>query len=136
MMLTQVLQWLPKRGQRERKDARKEAASIEACWLGSFPASTGEAEAEEISDNEPPTSDLPFDLEEGDRVWATGLLPEAHYIQAFATISQRLAEGFTKNAEADPTLPTGGRGAGSSVPDYVKIFGQVFSEEGFTRLPN
>ena len=63
-------------------------------------------------------------------MWATGLLPEAHYVQATSTISQWLAEGFAKNAEADPNLPTGGRGAGTSVPDYVKIFGQVFSEEG------
>ena len=52
----------------ERKDAKKEAASIEACWLSAFPASAGEAEVEESSDSEPPTSDLPFDLEEGDQV--------------------------------------------------------------------
>ncbi len=69
-------------------------------------------------------------------MWATGLLPEAHYVQATATISQWLAEGFAKNAEANLTLLTGGRGAGTLVPDYVKIFGQVFSEEGFVHLPN
>ena len=51
-------------------------------------------------------------------------------------ISQWLAEGFAKNVEANPTLPTGGRGAGTSTPDYVKIFGQVFSEEGFAHLLN
>jgi len=38
--------------------------------------------------------------------------------------------------EPNPNLPTGGRGSGGSVPDYVKTFGQVFSEEGFTKLPN
>ena len=122
----------------ERRDAKKEAVSIEACQLSSFPVSAGEMEVEDLPDNELPTSDLPFDLEEGDQVWATGLLPEAHYIQASTTISQWLAEGFAKNVEANPTLPTvtGGRGAGTSVPDYIKIFGQVFSEEGFARLPN
>ena len=118
----------------ERKDARKEAASIEACWLGSF--SISEEIVDESPDSEPPASDLPFDLDKGDRVWATGLLPEAHYVQATATISQCLAEGFAKNAEANPTLPTGGRGAGTSIPDYVKIIGQVFLEEGFARLSN
>ena len=33
-------------------------------------------------------------LEEGDRIWATGLLPQAEHIRATATVSQRLAEGF------------------------------------------
>jgi len=37
--------------------------------------------------------DIPFDIEEGDHVWATGLIPEAQYIQASSTISQWLAEG-------------------------------------------
>jgi len=36
----------------------------------------------------------------------------------------------------NPTLPTGGKGSGGSVPDYVKTFGQVFSVEGFAKLPN
>jgi hypothetical protein len=69
-------------------------------------------------------------------VWATGLIPEAQYIQATSTISQQLAESFAKNMEPDPTLPTGGRGSGGLVPDYVKIFRQVFSEEGFAKLPS
>jgi hypothetical protein len=38
--------------------------------------------------------------------------------------------------EPNPTLPTGRRGSGGLVPDYVKIFGQVFSEEGFAKLPS
>jgi hypothetical protein len=88
-----------------------------------------------MSEDEP-TSDIPFDLEEGDRVWATGLLPEAEYVQATSTISQRLVETFAKNAEPHPTLPTGRSGSKDLVPDYVKMFGQVFSEEGFMKLPN
>jgi hypothetical protein len=75
-------------------------------------------------------------LEEGDRVWATGLLPKAKYIQATSTISQRLAETFAKNTEPHPTLPTSRRGSKDLVPDYVKMYGQVFSEEGFAKLPN
>jgi hypothetical protein len=45
-------------------------------------------------------------------------------------------ESFTRNSEANPTLPTGGSGSKNPIPDYVKIFGQVFSEEGFAKLPN
>ena len=121
----------------ERKTAKKEATDVNACRTGPFPAIIKDADEDEPSSgSEPPTSDLPFDLKEGDRVWATGLIPEDQYVQATSTISQRLAESFAKNAEPNPTLPTGGRGSGDSVPDYVKIFEQVFSEEGFARLPN
>jgi hypothetical protein len=91
---------------------------------------------DEASDDEPLLLDLPFDIEEGDRVWAAGLIPEAQYIRATSTISQRLAESFAKNMEPNPTLPMGGKGSCSSVPDYVKTFGQVFSEEGFAKLPS
>jgi hypothetical protein len=38
--------------------------------------------------------------------------------------------------ESKPTLPTGGMSLSGSVPDYMKMFGQVFSEEGFAKLPN
>jgi hypothetical protein len=32
-------------------------------------------------------------------------------------------------------LPTGGAGSKDPLPDYMKMFGQVFSEEGFAKLP-
>jgi hypothetical protein len=120
----------------ERRMLKREAASISACRSGSFPAMVEDAEEEDASDSEPTASDIPFDIEEGDCVWATGLIPEAQYVQATSTISQRLAEGFARNSEANPTLPTGGSGSKDPTPDYVKIFGQVFSEEGFAKLPN
>ena len=91
---------------------------------------------DEAPEDKPLPSNLSFDIEEGDRVWATSLIPEAQYIQATSTISQRLAESFAKNTEPNPTLPVGGKGSSGSVPDYVKTFGQVFSEEGFAKLPN
>jgi hypothetical protein len=117
----------------ERKLAKKETADINACRSGPFP--TAAEDASETSEDGP-TSDIPFDLEEGDRVWATGLLPKAEYVQATSTISQRLVKTFAKNTEPHPTLPTGGSGSKDPVPDYVKMFGQVFSEEGFAKLPN
>ena len=45
-------------------------------------------------------------------------------------------ESFAKNTEPSTTLLTGGKGSGGSVPNYVKTFEQVFSEEGFVKLPN
>jgi hypothetical protein len=119
----------------ERQILKREAASISACRSGSFPATIEDADEEEV-DDEPTASDIPFDIEDRDRVWATGLIPEAQYIQASSTISQRLAEGFARNTEAHPTLLTGRSGSKNPIPDYVKIFGQVFSEEGFAKLPN
>jgi len=116
----------------ERKTLKKEEVSINACRTGPFPATV----EDEVPEDEPLPSDLPFDIEEGDRVWATGLIPEAQYIQATSTISQRLAESFAKNTEPNPTLPVGGKGSSGSVPDYVKTFEQVFSEEGFAKLPS
>ena len=47
-----------------------------------------------------------------------------------------MAETFAKNTDPHPTLPTGGSGSKDPVPDYVKMFSQVFSEEGFAKLPN
>ena len=85
----------------ERKAAKKEAANINACRTGPFPTSQP---AEEAPDDEPQTSDIPFDLEEGDRVWATGLLPKAEYIQATSTISQRLCKGTPLTAPTHPHI--------------------------------
>jgi len=38
-------------------------------------------------------------LEEGDRIWATGLFPQAEHICATATVFQRLVEGFRQNSQ-------------------------------------
>jgi hypothetical protein len=65
--------------QTKRRNSRKEEISINTCQTGPFPKLS-----EETSNEEPPISDLPFDLEDGDHVWATGLLSEAQYIQASA----------------------------------------------------
>ena len=91
----------------ERKTAKKEATNVNTCRTGPFPTTVKDADDDEPSSgSEMPISDLPFDLEEGDRVWAAGLILEAQYIQATSTISQRLAESFAKNVEPNPTLPT------------------------------
>jgi len=49
----------------------------------------------ELPPHPEPESEEPDEpLEEGDRIWATGLFPQVEFIQATTTISQRLAEGF------------------------------------------
>ena len=70
---------------RERKKAaRIEDAAIFACRTGPHPSASIEDEEEEEDSTEPipEPSDLPFDLEDGDRMWATGLLLEAKEIRA------------------------------------------------------
>jgi len=74
-------------------------------------------------------SDIPFDIEEGDRVWVTGLILEAQYIQASSTISQQLVEGFAKKTKANPTLLTGGSSSKDPIPDYIKILDKSFQKK-------
>jgi len=66
--------------QTERRDERRilkeDAQRIHACRTGPMPAFIEDADDEE---DEP--DDLPDELlEEGDRIWATGILPEPEYI--------------------------------------------------------
>jgi hypothetical protein len=85
----------------ERRILKRETASINACRSGSFLATVEDADEDEEVDDEPTASDIPFDIEDGDRVWATRLIPEAQYIQASSTISQlRLTPPF-RPAEVD-----------------------------------
>jgi len=72
--------------------------------------------------------DLPDEqLEDGDRIWATGLLPEPKYIRASSTISQRLAEAFKQNSE----LPDYEK----HIPPHLRDFHSVFSKESLDNLP-
>ena len=66
-------------------------------------------------------------LDQGDRIFATGLLPPPSPIevQATSTVSQRLAEAFKVNSEAV-----------SPVPSYLQQFSDVFSKKSFDTLPS
>jgi len=118
-MPTEMLHRVQRRGSSRRRNSKKEEASINACRTGPFPITLDKA-----SEDKPQASDLPFDLEDGDPVWATGLLPEAQYIKASSTLSQRLVESFSRHTESNPVLPTSGRGLKDPLPDYIKMFGQ------------
>jgi len=90
--------------QAERKEERtrkkEESRRINACRTGPFPAFVeDEPEPEPLPRSEPKSEEPDEPLEEGDRIWATGLFPQAEFIQATTTISQRLAEGFRQNSQ-------------------------------------
>ena len=119
----------------ERRVKRKDTQQINACRTGPFPAFVEDAEDEDdlpsAESKLPPDAsldDFPDEpLEEGNRIWATGLLPKAKHIQATTTVSQRLAEGFKRNSE--PTDPL------EHIPPYLRDFHSVFSKESFDELP-
>ena len=65
-------------------------------------------------------------IEEGDCILVTGLLPPPSInVWASSTISQRLAEAYQTNAEAQ-----------NPVPDYLREFTLVFSKTSFDVLPD
>jgi len=94
-----------------------------------MPAFVEDADDEEDEpDSDPEPEDLPDDpLEEGDRIWATGLLPEPEYIRATSTISQRLAEAHKRNSQPADFE--------KHIPPHLRDFHAVFAKESFDDLP-
>ena len=116
---------------REQRKVRKvEARHVAACRAGPLPAFV--EDVDEDSDEDPETSDesdaaSDESLEEGDRIWATRLLPKPEYIRASSTISQRLAEAFKRNS-APPDYE-------KHIPPHLRDFHAVFAKESFDDLP-
>ena len=114
----------------ERNARREDAERINTCQTGPFPAFVEDAdegdEAEPTPEQFPdPEADFPDEpLEEGDRIWATGLFPQAEHIRATATVSQRLAEGFRQNSQPS-----------EHIPPHLRDFHSVFSKDSFDELP-
>ncbi len=119
------------------QDAKKrETQQINACCTSPFPAFIEDTE-DELKDGEfevplkekieIPLNEDDKPLEEGDHIWATGLFPEAEQIQATASISQRLAEGFQQKS----TLTTFDK----CVPLHLWHFHSVLSKNSFNKLP-
>ena len=115
---------------KEERNAKKEdVRRINACRTGPLPAFVEDADEDE-PDFGPDVGadDFPDEqLEDGDRIWATGLLPEPEYIRASSTISQRLAEAFKRNSEPP--------GYEKHIPPHLRDFQSVFSKESFDDLP-
>jgi len=112
---------------------REDTERINTCWTGPFPAFVEDADEEDEAEPTPEESpDLEADfpdepLEEGDRIWATGLFPQVEHIRATATVFQRLAEGFRQNSQ-----PTDHE---KHIPPHLCDFHSVFSKDSFDELP-
>ena len=111
----------------ERNARREDTERINTCRTGPFPAFVEDAdEAEPTPEQFPdPEADFPDEpLEEGNRIWATGLFPQAEHIRATATVSQWLAEGFRQNSKPS-----------EYIPPHLRDFHSVFSKDSFDELP-
>jgi len=86
----------------KRNGTKEDTEQINTCWTGPFPAFVEDADEEDEAEPTPeqfpdPEADFPDEpLEEGDRIWATGLFPQAEHIRATTTVSQRLAEASNR----------------------------------------
>ena len=108
-----------------REDARQERITHkaqvrrkEACSSGPTPElhhDTDDVDDSEDSDNSENDEEC---IDEGDRIFAYGLLPTrpSEEIRATSTISTRLAEAFKTNSEA----------TSHPIPEYLKEFSDVF----------
>jgi len=109
---------------------REDTERINTCQTGPFPAFVEDADEEDETEPTPeqspdPEADFPDEpLEEGDRIWATGLFPQAEHIRATATVSQQLAEGFRQNSQPS-----------ECIPPHLRDFHAVFSKDSFDELP-
>src|SRR6267143_6826722 len=112
----------------QRKTQWEEIRNVDACRSGPLPAFVEDADDEdEEATADEPTDPLDELFEEGDRIWATGLLPEPEYIRASSTISQRLAEAFKGNSEPLDYE--------KHIPPHLRDFHSVFVKESFNDLP-
>jgi hypothetical protein len=83
----------------EQKAKKEDAQWINACHTGPLPAFVEDVDDED-NKLQPDLESTPEEqLEEGDQIWATGLLPEPEHIQASSTISQWLAKAFKWNSQ-------------------------------------
>jgi len=117
----------------DEEDKPKPTEWINTCWTGPFPAFIEDADEEDKAKPTPeqspdPEANFPDEpLEEGDRIWATGLFPQVEHIRGTATVSQRLAEGFQQNSQpADHE---------KHIPPHLHDFHSVFSKDSFDELP-
>jgi hypothetical protein len=117
--------WTERRN--EWKAKKEDAEWINACHSSPLPAFVEDADDKDDELQPDPESTPEEQLKEGDRIWATGLLPEPEHIWASSTISQRLAEAFKRNSQ-----PTDYE---KHIPPHLCDFQSVFSKESFDDLP-
>src|SRR3981189_1064915 len=123
----------------KRQAERAATAQIHACRAGSFPVLIEEIIDEDdcpsMGLGEPEGGVADFDdgfddeIEDSDRIFVAHIHGEdaEHFVRAASTVSQRLAEAFTKNSKATPFR--------DAVPSSLHEFEDVFSEGAFDHLP-
>lgn len=117
-----------KRG--ERREQKVAIRRIQTCMLGptpSFIEDLDELDLEPDAEGSDSEEMVMQTIDEGDRVWAASLMPQEESIRATGTISQRLAEAFKRNSDADSVA--------QSIPSYLQDFASIFAKELFDVLP-
>jgi len=110
---------------------REDTEQINTCRTGPFPAFVEDADEEDEAKPTPkqfpdPEANFPDEpLEEGNQIWATGLLLlQAEHICATATVSQRLVEGSQQNSQPS-----------ECIPPHLCDFHSIFLKDSFNELP-
>jgi hypothetical protein len=116
---------------RVRREERVAAAQTLACRAGAFPVLVEEVEDEEeppglLEDEEEDDGDY-TEIEDGDGIFVATVYPDGACIRATSTVSQRLAEAFSRNTQQTSFHDT--------VPESLHTFEDVFNKDSFDTLP-
>jgi hypothetical protein len=111
----------------EWKAKKEDTKQINACCTSPLPAFVEDVDDEDDELQLDPESTPEEQLEEGNQIWATGLLPEPEHIRASSMISQRLAKAFKRNSQLTDYE--------KHIPPHLRDFQSVFSKESFNDLP-
>jgi hypothetical protein len=111
----------------EKKICQAEVHRIQTCRAGNFPTVDLDWEGvpDLIPDSEEDEDNSP-ELEEGNWVFATSLMPRTEEIHATPNFSQQLAEAFHQNSTP--------KGFNDVVPMHLHDFEDVFAKESFDTL--
>ena len=110
----------------ERREWKVQARRIVDCSKGEIPDLDRDDEDDE---------DVDAEIEDGDRIFATGLHQPLEEIRAASTISQHLAEAFKRNRDSPDTKKDTPVSA-EDILAHLREFSAVFSKESFDVLPD
>ena len=132
-------------GRQERRRMKKVLEKVADCREGPLPEVNIRAVTmEEVPDEDAEVDDMPelaedpdeeddeddeVKFEDGDRLFATTIPPEAEFIRATSNVSQRLAEAHAKYDVKET------RNFRDMVPEHLHEFEDIFSKTSFDTLP-
>lgn len=117
----------------ENKANKLKAQCICTCQTGPYPVLVEDMDDSDEVCRSPDEASRLDSLEDGDRIFATGLLPPSEHVRASATTSQRLAEAFHCNSQPSEPPPAGFQ---QHLPPHLQDYEEVFSKESFDILPD